>query len=94
MFCILNFLTLRGGKYSQLEFYASHIFMFQNKKQPLGKLLLHEKRQNKALLYLVAGHGYDEVTDLRLACKIDASETETKSCKQSKCVALQINHNL
>ena len=37
MFCILNFLTLRGGKYSQLEFYASHIFMFQNKKQPLGQ---------------------------------------------------------
>lgn len=83
MFCILNFLTRQGGKYSQLEFYASHIFMFQNKKRPHGKvgggLFQHEKRQNKGLLYLVAGHGYDEVTDRGLAYKIVASgKGETK----------------
>lgn len=34
----------------------------------------------------MAGHGYDEVTDLGLAYKIDAGVTETKSCKQLKCV--------
>lgn len=33
------------------------------------------------LLYLVAGHNYDKVTDLGLAYKIDADVTETKSCK-------------
>lgn len=35
----------------------------------------------------MAGHGYDEVTDLGLAYKIDAGVTETKSCKQLKCIA-------
>lgn len=92
MFCILNFLTLQGGKYSQLEFYASHIFMFENKKQPLGKLLRHEERRNKALLYLVAGHGYDEVTESGPECEIDARDTRTKSFKESKCTGSQINH--
>lgn len=88
----MNFLTLQGGKYSQLEFYASHIFMFENKNQPLRKLLQCEESPNKALLYLVAGHGYDEVTDTGPECKIDASETKTKSYKESKCTGSQINH--
>lgn len=35
----------------------------------------------------MAGHGYDEVTDIGLAYKIDAGVTETKSCKQLKCRA-------
>lgn len=34
----------------------------------------------------MAGHGYDEVTDLGLAYKIDAGVTKTKSCKQLKCI--------
>ena len=29
----MNFLTPRGGKYAQLEVYASHIFMLENKKR-------------------------------------------------------------
>lgn len=50
---------------------------FRTRSNPYEKLQ-HEKTQNKALLYLVAGHGYDEVTDLGLAYKIDAGVTETK----------------
>lgn len=34
----------------------------------------------------MAGHGYDEVTDLGLAYKIDAGVTERKSFKQLKCI--------
>jgi len=42
----------------------------------------------------VAGHGYDEVTDPGLAYKVDAGVTETKSCKTSKCVKLQLSYIL
>lgn len=34
----------------------------------------------------MAGHGYDEVTDLGLVYKIGAGVTKTKSCKQLKCM--------
>lgn len=94
MFCILNFLTPRGGKYAQLEVYASHIFMLENKKRaPRSNSSSKEQGGSGEQSASVSGgwRGAGDVSDTGPACKVAAGDAETKRGEGSQRPGSQIN---
>ena len=93
---MLNFLTPRGGKYAQLEVYASHIFMLENKKRaPRSNSSSKEQAGSgeQSASVSAAARGAGDVSDAGPACKVAAGDAETKRGEASQRPGSQINQD-